>query len=300
MVLLGAPALFAAVVGPDAFGYTATDETAYSFVDISHSGIRALAGTDDATAIAGIGFPFLFYGQSYTAACISSNGFLTFNGCSDAFANQDLSVTKTPGNLPLVAPYWSDLTFLRPNADAVYYQTLGAAPGRQFVVQWNSAFPQNAPQAVTLQVILYEGTNEIRFQYAKVDVGAGDPNSNGGAATVGICNAGGQASKQCVPWSYNAPVLRGSMAILMKSATVAQLTANLVAMVKASSIPANIQHELLASLDAALAAFARGNQTAGLNQVKAFENKVRAQAGKKIDQATADKLIAAAEQIAKS
>ncbi len=182
MVLLGAPALFAAVVGPDAFGYTATDETPYSFVDISHSGVRTLAGTDDATAIANIGFTFSFYGQNYTTACISSNGYLTFNGCSDAFANQDLSVTKTPGDLPLVAPYWSDLTFLRPNADAVYYQTLGAAPSRQFVVQWNSAFPQNAPQSVTLQAVLYEGLNEIRFQYAKVDVGAGDPNSNGGSA----------------------------------------------------------------------------------------------------------------------
>ncbi len=299
LVLLTGPALVAAVVGPDAFGYSATDETSYSFVDISRSGIRTLAGTDDATTAAAIGFTFQFYGRSYTSVCVSSNGFLTFNGCHDAFANQDLSATGTPGDLPLVAPYWSDLTFLHANADAVYYETLGVSPNRQFVVQWNAAFPQNAAQPVTLQAILYEGSNEIRFQYEKLDVGAGSPSSNGGTATVGICNAGGRASGECLPWSFNAPVLHGSLAILVKprASTPSQATAEIVAMVRASSIPANVQGELIASLNAAIAAFDRGNRTAALNELKAFQNKVRAQAGKKIDQTTADKLIAAAHAI---
>ena len=65
----------------------------------------------------------------------------------------------------------------------------------------------------------------------------------------------------------------------------------------AANIPANIKGELSASLNAAIASFDRGNQTAGVNQLQAFQNKVLAQAGKKIDQATANALIAAAQRI---
>jgi hypothetical protein len=202
-------------VGPDAAGYTATDETAYSFVNIAATGIRTLALTDDGTTAAGIGFPFDFYGGTYSDLCISANGYLLFGGCTDAFLNQDLSGAPTPGNRPMIAPLWTDLTFLRPTADAVYYETLGAAPARQFVVQWNRAFPQNAPQPITLQVILSEGSNEIRFQYQTLDAGAGSPGSNGGAATVGICDADGASTGRCLPWSYNAAVLRSEMAVLV-------------------------------------------------------------------------------------
>jgi photosystem II stability/assembly factor-like uncharacterized protein len=79
--------------------------------------------------------------------------------------------------------------------------------------------------------------------------------------------------------------------------TAGQATTNLTAALSALSLPTNIVGELKASLDAAAAAFARGNQTAGANQLAAFQNKVQAQAGKKIDQATAAALIAAAQQI---
>ena len=209
----------AAQLGPDAGGYTATDETGYSFINIASSGVRTLAATDDETASATIGFPFLLYGQSYSTVCVSSNGMLTFGGCvADAFANQDLTATPTPGNLPIVAPFWTDLTFLQPNADAVYFETLGTAPARQFIVQWNSAFPQNAPQPVTFQAVLYEGTNQIRFQYETLDAGAGDPSTNGGASTVGVCTPNGRTDGRCLQWSYAVPVLKDRLAILFSPA----------------------------------------------------------------------------------
>lgn len=218
-VALGTTGLMATQLGPDAGGYSATDETSYSFINIASSGVRTLAGTDDDTAQAAIGFAFTFYGQSYSTVCVSSNGMLTFGGCADSFANQDLTATPTPGNLPIVAPFWTDLTFLQPNADAVYYETLGAAPSRQFIVQWNSAFPQNAAQPVTFQAVLYEGSNQIRFQYDTLDAGAGDPSTNGGASTVGVCTPNGRVDGRCLQWSFGVPVLTDRLAILFSPAT---------------------------------------------------------------------------------
>ncbi|MEW6320625.1 MAG: hypothetical protein AB1635_06005 [Acidobacteriota bacterium] len=212
-VALATTGALASTLGPDAGGYTATDETAYSFVNIASTGVRTLAGTDDAALEVPIGFSFELYGQAHADVCISSNGLLSFGGCTTEFANQDLTAVDAPNGLAVVAPYWTDLTFLRPTADAVYYETLGTAPNRQFVVQWNSAFPQTSAQPVTVQVVLHEGTNLIVFQYDKVDVGAGDPASNGGLSTVGICAAGGRAAGRCLQWSHAAPVIQGQGAI---------------------------------------------------------------------------------------
>src|SRR5687767_5085405 len=116
----------AAVKGPDAGGYTGTDDVVYSFVDMSaNNGVSVLKGS--------------LYFVTAAGSC---------NGFSD-FANTDLSSTIVPGDLPALLPYWSDLTFDQPGAGAVYYGTVGAAPARRFVVQWNNAFPQGSPNPVT-------------------------------------------------------------------------------------------------------------------------------------------------------
>lgn len=214
LAVAGAAAVARTTVGPDAAGYVATDDTAFGFVDIAATGVRALAGVDDDTREVPLGFAFEFYGQTHTSACVSTNGFLTLGGCADAFANQDLTATATPGGLPVIAPFWTDLTFLRPNAGGVYYETLGVAPDRQFVVQWTSAFPQNAARPVTVQAVLSEGSGDIRFQYESVDAGAGDPASAGGTATVGICDGGGHLNGRCLQWSHAAPVLAARSAIV--------------------------------------------------------------------------------------
>ncbi|MEK7674228.1 MAG: beta-propeller fold lactonase family protein [Verrucomicrobiota bacterium] len=87
----------------------------------------------------------------------------------------------------------------------------------------------------------------------------------------------------------------GSLVVL--TAVRAPTMESLAEELNAANIPANIKGELSASLNAAIASFDRGNQTAGVNQLQAFQNKVLAQAGKKIDQATANALIAAAQRI---
>jgi len=200
-------------IGPDAFGYVANDATVYSFVDIAASGVGVLAGADDDTAIVNLGFAFQFYGQTYTSVCLSTNGLVSFGGCNKAFANQDLTSSSPPGNLPTVASFWSDLTFAAPGAGAIHYQTLGVAPNRRFVAQWTNAYPLNAPEGITFQAIFFESTNRILFQYKDVNAGAGFPVSLGGRATVGIRDVNGQANGRRVQWSYNAPVLKNGLAL---------------------------------------------------------------------------------------
>lgn len=80
-------------------------------------------------------------------------------------------------------------------------------------------------------------------------------------------------------------------------ASPGQAVADLEVVVNGLPIPASVTASLTPSLDAAIAAFARGQTTAAVNQLKAFQNKVQAQSGKKIDKVTADALIAMAQSI---
>ncbi len=213
---------WAASKGPDAGGYAATDEVIYSFVDISGSsgGASLLSGTDDGTAVLTLPFAVRFYGQPYTLVCASTNGALYFvstvNECSGFdgdFANTDLTSAPVPQDRPALLPFWSDLTFQVSGAGAVLYQTLGTAPNRRFVLQWEDAFPQGSANPVTFQVILTEASSAVLFQYQSVDLGAGNPARSGAQATVGIRNAGGISTGQQLQWCYRVPVVHDRTAL---------------------------------------------------------------------------------------
>jgi hypothetical protein len=221
--------LLATTKGPDAGGYSGTDSTVYSFVDISggSGGASILGGTDDGTTVLNLPFTFQFYGQGYNLVCVSSNGALYFVpndaacvGLND-FANTDLSVVGPPADHPAVLPLWSDLTFQVAGAGAVYYQTLGSSPSRRFVIQWNDAYPQGSQNPVTFQVILSEGSNAILFQYKTVTLGSGNRASNGGEATIGIRNTAAVTNQQQVAWSFAVPVVGDNTALLFSKARVA-------------------------------------------------------------------------------
>jgi len=94
---------------------------------------------------------------------------------------------------PALLPFWSDLSFAVPGAGSVIYQTLGASSNRRFVVQWNNTYPQGSQNPVTFEVVLFESTNKVLFQYQNVDLGVSDANSQAGRATIGIHNSGGKA-----------------------------------------------------------------------------------------------------------
>jgi len=225
--LLAGRSGFAATRGPDAAGYTATDATVYSFVDIAGASGAAsiLSGIDDGTAVLTLPFAFRFYGVDYSQVCVSSNGALYFITSSAAcsgfvdFGNTDPTATVTPSDLPSLFPFWSDLSFQVSGAGAVFYQTAGTAGSRRFVIQWDKAYPQDSPNPVTFQVILMEGTNGILFQYKEVDLGSGNAASRGGEATVGIRNIGAPSNLQQIAWSFDATVIANESAVLFSRAS---------------------------------------------------------------------------------
>ena len=200
--------------GQDAYGYTATNSVPYSYLDISGTGTSVLSNTDDGSATLALPFGFRFYGTTYNSVCVSSNGLIAFGGCpTDDMTTRDLTAQPTPGNLPVMAPFWMDLSFAVPGSGALSYQTLGSVGSRQFVMQWNNVHGLNGLDALNFEVVLKEGTNTILFQYQKLD--SGDAGVNLGAgATVGIAASNAPANSYRLQWSRNRPVLKDNSAIL--------------------------------------------------------------------------------------
>jgi hypothetical protein len=242
----GASLVWGANKGPDSASYTATDAAVYSFIDVAggSGGASVLAGVDDGVALLTLPFPFQFYGVSYSYVCVSSNGLAYFvtgaGGCPPVnplvdFANTDLTATAAPGDAPAILPFWSDLTFNVAGAGAVYYQTKGAPGSRQFVIEWSNAYPQGSANPVTFEAVLYEGSNNILFQYQTVDLGAGNAATGGKLSTVGIRAPGGNANGRQIEWSYNAAVLANSTAIRFSPPSSAQQSVNTI-----TSVPAGL------------------------------------------------------------
>ncbi len=202
----------ARVVGPDTYGYIAIDSNEpggpeFNWIDITGTG-NYWAHYDDDSLCVPIGFDFVFYGTTYDTVCIGSNGYLTFGYQEYEFGNDPFPEVEGGS---MIAPFFDDL--IRHETDAgVYYQTLGTAPNRMFVVTWYiEDHYYSTPSEITFQVILYEGTNQIKFQYD--DVTFGDPWFDyGGSATVGLNKGDGIVALQ---YSYNEPILEDGMAILI-------------------------------------------------------------------------------------
>ncbi len=88
----------------------------------------------------------------------------------------------------------------------------------------------------------------------------------------------------------------GTNNVTVEVVTPAQSVGILMALVQESELSRMRQRPLLATLNAAAASFERGNLIAGLNQLHAFQNKVRAQV-ERLDPVLADQLIASAQVI---
>jgi len=182
----------ASVIGPDSFGYRATNDIPFTFEDISGTGTRVLAGLDDGTTFRNIGFNFSFYGTTYNQVGFSSNALMTFGGTNGNFSNQNFTGSLSV-NLPSIAPLWDDWQFFQGGTDAAYYQTLGAVGSRRFITQWNLAGGfASSPSLITIQAVLFEGSNDILLRY--LDVDSGDFRAFGGSSTVGIRDTNGQSN----------------------------------------------------------------------------------------------------------
>jgi hypothetical protein len=162
----------------------------FDFIDISTTG-TPLDLDDDGSANVTMPFRFNLFGVDADQLCINNNGFMLLDWskpCGGFFEDASIPNESVPLGSAQIAPFWDDL-FTGGN---VYYDVVGEAPNRRFIVQWHQKNHYNNGQSdpghVTFEVILDEGTNYISFQY--LDTTFDNPQhpewDRGGSATVGF------------------------------------------------------------------------------------------------------------------
>ncbi|HKY33809.1 MAG TPA: S8 family serine peptidase [Candidatus Polarisedimenticolia bacterium] len=230
--------------GPDLFGYRWKDSDepggpAFDWTDISVIGtpIPSLAGGttggDDEIATIPIGFPFSFYGSTFTTVNVSTNGWLSFTSTltRPGFTNQPLPNAGTGVPENLLAGFWDDLDF-RDQAKARYHND-----GSRLIVQYTGVDRFSTTQVgnVTFQVILYPN-GKIRYQYLTMTGLVSD-------ATIGIQNAMRNDGLTVV---FNAAYVHDGLAV-----ELAPIPDWVAAGPGSGVIPAGGSQEITLSLDAA-------------------------------------------------
>lgn len=160
------------------------------------AGTPSLLTTDDAySGIINIGFPFVFFGKTYTTLVASSNGTVSFE---TALANQAAGWQVAP-NLP--SAFYSPALIMGPfhdiNINVAYsptkridYTVVGAAPNRRWVLTYYKIPLYSNITATcgvlfenTHQIVLYESTGIVEVLIYSKQVCNSE---NGGRAIVGI------------------------------------------------------------------------------------------------------------------
>ena len=154
--------------------YRRTDPPAeVAFVDAcaAPGARRVLQNIDDGQVTDAVPFPFRYWGNVVSSVNVASNGFINFDGVSAASTAGTIPDRGTPNGV--VAAYWLDLLT---RDTGVCIATVGAAPNRQFVVEWDDAayYPTRTGN-LTFEIVLNEGTNTIDMLYRTL-----------GTTTVGV------------------------------------------------------------------------------------------------------------------
>jgi len=157
-----------------------------NFIDITGTGTPLGVGDDDETAVS-MPFSFNFYGNTSNQICVDNNGLVLFGvTCPNLFLFANVSL---PAGLPAPAimPLWDDFDSESGN---VYTDTRGAAPNRQFIVEWFDRVHFNGSSntdGATFELIFNEdGT--LQFEYADVAYTAfSNPTADPDDCSMGIC-----------------------------------------------------------------------------------------------------------------
>jgi hypothetical protein len=185
--------------------------TPYSYVTISGTNLNL---GDDSVAPITSPFPIAFGGGSFTTLQVGSNGTISFTDAVSPFSNAVIP-GQTPVPVTLVAPFWQDLYPVAGTAQNVFWDVVGTAPNRQFVVEWRNVRSflchNDSAATVTFEVVFSESSSNILFEYA--DTVFGDScyfQDAGYYATVGV-----QVSPTVgTMWSINSSVIVSGSALL--------------------------------------------------------------------------------------
>ncbi len=192
--------------GPDSFGYYwyDSDDSAgpdFDWLELSQTGTR-LGGGDDTVFQLNLPWPFRFYGQDYSAANVSTNGWLSFTAPPGP-ADSNAAIPSLTGPNCVVAPFWDDL-LSRGDESGIWCQQFGES---LFVFEWHD-FGRNGSwrDSLNFEVKLFR-SGAVEFHYNRVVVENGQFHLNrvemcegrfdqGQSATVGIESESGAVGLQ--------------------------------------------------------------------------------------------------------
>ena len=164
--------------------YVVDQTGTFAPIDITATGTSVFLGDDQVSGALNIGFPFTFYGTDYSSFYISSNGFITFNAGSDNGCCNGESIPSAGGNADnYIALAWEDLN---PSAGgAIRFETIGTAPNRKLIVEFDNIVYWSTTKAVNSQLHLFEDGSRIEIHSTSIP--------SDGNTTQGIENDGGTA-----------------------------------------------------------------------------------------------------------
>ena len=155
----------------------------FSWEDVSAAGtlLTTVSDGDDVSQTINLTqFSFPYYGSTYTAIHVSSNGCLTLGSPSTAYEQTMLPKPSSPSLL--IAPLWDDLN---PGAGGdVYVKEFN----NRLVIQYQQIAPYSGTGTLTFEVVLY-ANGEIDFRYHTLSASVT-------ACTVGIQNIDGTQGMQ--------------------------------------------------------------------------------------------------------
>ncbi|MBK9464145.1 MAG: HYR domain-containing protein [Chitinophagaceae bacterium] len=165
----------------------------YSLAPFVNYGAQANAGPVGDDAVSGainIGFPFTYFGTTYTQFGISTNGNIQLGAgpYSSPFTNQAIPTVGAQENY--VALDWDDWIA---NPGNITYTTVGVAPNRQLIVSYSGLnhFFGAGTGTLTGQIVLYETSNLIDIvNVSVISNNLGTQGVEDAAGTTGLAVAG--------------------------------------------------------------------------------------------------------------
>ncbi len=198
----------------------------YKWVETPESGVTTIFGTSNSTGgVDQIPLPFDFqlYGVTFpseTSISVNVNGWFTFTGGTIASRPNNESLPTANNYDYTIFPYWDNQEIAlnvpgKSEGSSIKAFVTGTEPNRMFVLTFkNMVIEENdtgKDDPLTYQVLLFEGSNHIIFQYQ--DVQETKTHGRGRYATVGI--QGSVAANEAVQYSFDEIKLVNEQAILM-------------------------------------------------------------------------------------
>ena len=163
--------------------YTVTPVTQPPLQNLYENGGTNLQLGDDGIATnISIGFDFEFYGNTWDNLNISNNGFITFDGLNSMCCQGNQLPSFGMDNS--ISALWTDLISV--DGKNPYYKSYILDGQNVFTVGWyNTLEFYDASRLNTFEITLYEGSNNILFNYGNVSV-------FGRSFTIGLQGTEGQ------------------------------------------------------------------------------------------------------------